>query len=130
RGVPAFVTPIRLQRRRSWYRIHAGPMATGAAADSVLGALRAAGRATAGAVVVEVPLSIGLGGGLTRDSATLERARLRAAGLPVFALGQADRRFRLYAGAFENTPQAAMLLGIVTSTGGTGELVPRVGYVP
>lgn len=130
RGVPAFVTPIRLQRRRSWYRIHAGPMATGAAADSVLGALRAAGRATAGAVVVDAPLSVELAGDFTADSATAARARLRAAGLPVFALGQADRRFRLYAGAFENAAQAALAQEIITSTGGTGELVPRVGYVP
>ncbi|MDO8667339.1 MAG: SPOR domain-containing protein [Gemmatimonadales bacterium] len=129
-GVPGFVTPVLLPRRRRWFRLHAGPLASRPAADSVLRSLRAARLATRAAAVVDAPLSVELAGDFTADSATAARARLRAAGLPVFALGQADRRFRLYAGAFENTPQAAMLLEIVTSTGGTGELVPRVGYVP
>lgn len=129
RGTAAFVTPIRLGRQ-TWFRVHVGPVATRPAADSLLGALRAIGLATASAVVVAAPLSLALAGGLLRDSATAARDRLREAGLPVFILGQADRRFRLYAGAFETPAQAAFLLEILTSTGGTGELVPRVGYLP
>lgn len=130
RGAAAFVTPIRLRGRRTWYRVHVGPMAARAGADSVLAALRARGHVTAGASVVKAPLSVALVAGLTLDSARAERARLRAAGLPVFALGQADRTFRVFAGAFEDSTQAALLTGLITSAGGTGELVPRVGFVP
>ncbi len=128
-GTPAFVTPIRLGNR-IWFRVHAGPVATEAAADSLLRALRAAGLASASSLTAAAPLSIALAGGLLRDSAIALRARLRAQGMPVFVLGQADRRFRLYAGAFEDSAQAARLQELLTSISGAGELVPRVGFLP
>jgi hypothetical protein len=131
RGTPALVAPIRLPGRGVIFRVHAGPYPTAARADSVLGALRAAGTlpATAGASAA-VPLSIVIGGGLDLAAARAERLRLRGAGVPVFILGQSDGTFRLYAGAYDATAQAVLLQDLLTPTGSAGELVPRAGYVP
>ncbi len=130
-GTPAMIAPVRLRGRPPLYRVHAGPFATRARADAALAALRAARLLSADAgSVASVPLSVALGEGRTRDAAMAERARLRAAGVPSFILGQADGSFRLYAGAYDAGAQVALLEDLLTPTGNAGNLVPRTGYVP
>mgnify|MGYP001609167212 FL=1 len=77
-----------------------------------------------------MPLSFALAGGLGPNAAQAERSRLREAGVPCFILGQADGTYRLFAGAYESAAQAAALHTLLSATGGAGELVPRVGFVP
>jgi hypothetical protein len=130
-GVPSLVVPIELPRLGRRYRVHAGPFADSAAADSVLGRLRRGGWLRVGeGAVSALPLSFELPGELTPNGAMEERARLRAAGVPTFVLGQADGTYRLYAGAYESAAQAAALQDVLLITGSVGELRPRVGFVP
>jgi hypothetical protein len=97
----------------------------------VLGALRGSGLLEPQVgVAANVPLSLALGSAATRIAAVAERDRLRAAGVPVFILGQADGTFRLYAGAYDAGAQALLLQDLLTPTGGAGTLGPRAGYVP
>ena len=111
--------------------MHAGPYASAARADSVLNALRAAGTiAPTAGTRDSLPLSVALGAGLTREAALAERSRLRTAGVPAFILGAPDSTFRLFAGAYSASAQAALLQDLLTPTGSAGELVPRAGYVP
>ena len=127
---PAIVAPVRLRRGTS-YRVYAGPYASQARGDSALGALRGAGLLAPGAGSVEnVPLSLALSTARSREAAFAERDRLRAAGVPVVILGQADGAFRLYAGAYAAGAQAKLLQDLLTPTGGAGTLSPRAGYVP
>lgn len=128
--VPAIVAPLRLANRRAVYRVLAGPWADSAAADVVLRRLRRTRilGPRAGSVSAQ-PLSVALGGGLTAAAARSERTRLRRAGVPVFALLEADSTFRLWAGAYASTTQAALLSDILNRTG-AGELRPRVGALP
>jgi len=129
--VPSVVAPIRLAQRGAYFRVYAGPFATQARADSALRALRARGiLAAQGGTVDSVPLSVALSGDLTADAARAERARLRAAGVPVFLLRQQDGAYRLYAGAYAAATQAVLLQDLLTPTGSAGDLVPRVGSVP
>jgi len=130
-GTPAIVAPIRLRGRGVTYRVHAGPYASAARADSVLTALRASGTiAPTGGTRDSLPLSVALGTGLTREAALAERSRLRTAGVPAFILGAPDGTFRLFAGVYNASAQAALLQDLLTPTGSAGELVPRAGYVP
>jgi hypothetical protein len=130
KGLPPIVAPIRLGAR-TWYRVYAGPVATQDAADSLLGAVRAAGLDRPGsATTVLVPLSVALRRVANVAAARAERARLRAAGIPAFTLGQADGAYRLFAGAYAAPKQAAYLDSLVTSTGSAGQLGPRVGFHP
>jgi len=129
-GWHAIITPVRLQGR-IWYRVYAGPRATEAEADSLLADLRAHHLIAAdGGEALALPLSLALPGRYTPGQAETERARLRAAGVPAFALGQADGGYRLYAGAFDAAPSAVLLQSLLTPAGGTGSLGPRVGFVP
>ncbi len=130
RGLAAIVSPIRLGAR-VWYRVYSGPVATRVAADSLLGAVRAAGLdrpRTATAVLAPVSLALRRFAGAA--AAGEERARLKTAGIPTFVLGQADGTYRLYAGAWAAPEQAAYLDSLVTSTGSAGQLGPRVGFRP
>jgi hypothetical protein len=130
-AVPAVVAPIRLAQRGAFFRVYAGPYATQARADSTLRILRARGFLAAGAGTVDsVPLSVALSRGLAPEAARSERARLRAAGVPVFLLRQADGSLRLFAGAYGAATQALLLQDLLTPTGSAGDLVPRVGSVP
>jgi cell division septation protein DedD len=130
-GTPAIVAPLRLRGRGVFYRVHAGPFASAAHADSVLTALRASGliARTAG-TRDSLPLSVALGAGLTQGAARAERIRLRAAGVAAFILGSSDSTFRLFAGAYNASAQGKMLQDLLTPTGSAGDLVPRAGYVP
>jgi hypothetical protein len=131
RGVAAIVAPLRLAGRGTVFRVFAGPYARRAAADSALGALQASGAVAGGSgAVSDVPLSVLVVEGLTREAAEAERLRLRAVGVPVFLLGAGDGTFRLAAGAYAAATQAALVQDLLTPTGSAGTLVPRVGYVP
>lgn len=129
-GLPPIIAPTRLGRRL-WYRVYTGPVATRGAADSLLGALRAAGldrpRTAAAALV---PLSLALRRVASAAAAGAERQRLRGAGIPAFVLGQADGSYRLFAGVYDAPEPAAYLDSLVTSTGSAGQLGPRVGFRP
>jgi cell division septation protein DedD len=129
-GVSAIVAPLR-SGRRLWYRVYAGPAASRDAADSLLGAVRAAGldRPQVGRATL-VPLSLALRRVASAAAARVERQRLRAAGIPAFVLGQPDGSYRLFAGAYDAPEQAAYLDSLVTSTGSAGPLGPRVGFHP
>jgi len=130
-GTPAIVSPIRLRGRGVTYRVHAGPYGSAARADSVLATLRATGTiAPTAGTRDSLPLSVALGAELTHEAALAERSRLRIAGVPAFILGSADATFRLFAGAYSASAQAALLQDLLTPTGSAGELVPRAGYVP
>ena len=131
RGARTIIAPVRLQGRETFYRVHTGPYATAARADSALAALRLSGilAPNAGATVT-TPLSVSLGGPLTRAGANAERDRLRQAGVPAFILGDSLGTFSLYAGAYDAAAQATLLQDLLTPTGGAGQLAPRTGYVP
>ena len=131
RGHPTIVAPIRQPGRAALYRVHTGPYATSARADSALAALRGAAvlAANAGAAVM-TPLSVALSGPHTREAALAERTRLREAGVPAFILGDSVGTFHLHAGAYDAAAQATLLQDLLTPTGGAGVLAPRTGYVP
>jgi len=130
RGFASIVSAVHLPRG-VWFRVYAGPVASEDAADSLLAAVRAAGLDGSGsAAVALVPLSFALRRAATLARALAERARLRAAGVPAFVLGQADGSFRLFAGAFEAPERAGYLDSLLTSIGSAGPLGPRVGFNP
>jgi hypothetical protein len=130
RGFLPMLSPVRLQGRL-WYRVYVGPVASQDAADSLMGAVRAAGLDGSGTATVSlVPLSWALRRVATPLAARTERDRLRAAGVPAFVLGQADGSYRVFAGAFDEPDQAAYLDSLLTSTGSAGQLGPRVGFRP
>jgi hypothetical protein len=130
KGFAPIIAPVRLGSRL-WYRVYAGPVATQDAADSLLDAVWATGLdQPRTAVPVLAPLSLGLKRVATAVAARTERARLRAAGIPAFVLGQADGSYRLFAGAYAAPAQAGYLDSLVTSTGSAGQLGPRVGFRP
>jgi hypothetical protein len=129
-GFLPIVSPLRLGDQL-WYRVYVGPVATQGAADSLRGAVRAAGfdRPLA-AVPALVPLSVAVERAVTPGAARAERARLRAAGIPAYVLGLADGSYEVFAGAFQNADQASVLDSLLTSTGRAGRLGPRVGFRP
>lgn len=130
RGFLPMISPVRLQRTM-WYRVYVGPVDSQDAADSLLGAVRAAGLdGSKAATVALVPLSLALRRVGTPLAARAERGRLRAAGVAAFVLGQADGSYRLFAGAFDSPDQAAYLDSLLTPTGSAGQLGPRVGFRP
>ncbi|HEY2804765.1 MAG TPA: SPOR domain-containing protein [Gemmatimonadales bacterium] len=130
-GTPALVAPVRLGATRGIYRVDAGPFATRRSADSTLAALRQAGLLPPNAgLTLSLPLSISLGSRAGRAEAEAERARLRAAGVPAFILGQPDGTFMLFAGAYDVPAQASLLQDLLTPTGSADSLVPRSGYLP
>jgi hypothetical protein len=129
-GFPTMISPVRLRGSLIWYRVYAGPVASDAEVDSLRHVLRTSGHLAPDAAASRVPLSFALAGGLTPNAAQTERARLRAAGVPCFVLGQGDGAYRLFAGAFEAEAQADVLQGLLASAGAAGQLLPRVGFVP
>lgn len=130
RGVRALVTPTRLPRRVS-FRVQAGPFATQAAADSLVDTLRARGLADPiGSMSVRLPLSLALGSAPSAGSARAQRDSLRAQGIPAFVLRQPGDRFRLLAGAFEDTTAATYLDSLLSTLGRARRLGSRVGLVP
>lgn len=130
-GTPTIVVPVELPRLGRRFRVYAGPLRDSSAADSMLVRLHSGGWLPVGeGAVATVPLSFALAGGLGPNAAQAERSRLREAGVPCFILGQADGTYRLFAGAYESAAQAAALHTLLSATGGAGELVPRVGFVP
>jgi hypothetical protein len=127
RAVPAMIAPLRLPNRALIHRVYAGPWRDSASADSVLGALRAAGvLGDRQGGVRAVPLSLALAGGLGEAAARRELVRLRRVGVPAFMLGEPGGTFRLWAGAYDAAVQAALLTDLLTPTG-AGALEPRVG---
>jgi hypothetical protein len=129
-GAPAIVAPVRLGVRGVLYRVYVGPFRDAARTDSALAALHAAGFAAARAARAEsVPLSVPLTGGLPREAAAAERARLREAGVPAFVLREAGGTFRLWVGAYADPGHAALLTDLLTPIGAAVP-VPRLGAVP
>ena len=112
-GERGLIAPLTLAGRPTVYRVYRGPF-----------------RAIAGANVDTVPLSLRLNGGFALPGAQAERARLRALGIPAFILGLSDGTFQLVAGAYRPGTPRSHYQDLVTPTGGAGELVPRVGYLP
>ncbi|MFI5206978.1 MAG: SPOR domain-containing protein [Gemmatimonadales bacterium] len=130
-GAPAMIAPGSVQGRGVFYRVHAGPFATRARADSARASLALGGLLPrGGGTVLSVPLSVALDGPLRFGAAASERARLRRAGVPSFVLGQADGTYRVYIGAFARAVSGTLLHDLFTPTGGAGELVTRAGNVP
>lgn len=130
-GARTMIAPGSVHGRGIFYRVHAGPFATRARADSARAALALGGLLARGAgTVTSVPLSVVLAGPLSRGAAANERTRLRRAGVPSFVLGQSDGTYRVYAGAFARAVSRTMLHDLLTPTGGAGELVTRAGIVP
>ena len=112
-GERGLIAPLTLAGRPTVYRVYRGPF-----------------RAIEGANVDTVPLSLRLSGGFALPAAQAERARLRALGIPAFILGLSDGTFQLFAGAYRPGTPRSHYQDLVTPTGGAGELVPRVGYLP
>jgi len=130
RGFEPIVTPLLVDRAR-WFRVSAGPAPTEDSADSLLRAVRGAGLdGSSSAAATLVPLSFALKRVATLAAARAERARLRDAGIPAFILGQADGSYRLFAGAFASTEQAAYLDTLLAANHSAAQLMPRVGYRP
>lgn len=130
RGFGALLMPVRVRTDILW-RLYAGPFRSRAAADSALAALRQARLlGPREGSVDSLPLSAALTGGLTREEAIEERARLRRLGMPAFVLGQSDGTFRVYMGAFLSASSATTLQDLLTPTGNAGDVVPRVGFTP
>jgi hypothetical protein len=130
RGFPPIVSPVQIGRT-VWYRVYVGPLGSQDAADSVLRAARAAGLDGSNAAKVElVPFSFALRRTVNLEVARVERARMRAAGVASFVLGQGDGSYQLFTGAFDSPNQAAYLDSMLTSTGREWPLGPRVGFRP
>lgn len=129
-GTGAILMPVRVRTDIVW-RVYAGPFRSRERADSVRSALRQARLLGPRAGSIDsLPLSAALTGGLTRDEAVEERARLRRLGMPAFVLGQSDGSFRVYMGAFLSASSATTLQDLLTPTGNAGDIVPRVGITP
>lgn len=129
-GVAVVVTPAEV-RGRLMFRVQLGPAPSLDSARALLARLRIAGYTAVGAAPpAVVPLSLGLRAGFTPNQAQLVRARLRDAGVPVFYLGQADGRYRVYAGIFSDSAESVRLRNSLPPTDSAAVLMPRVGFVP
>jgi hypothetical protein len=129
-GVPAIVSPQEVARVTS-YRVYAGPLPNRRSADSLVRVLRQNRLdRSRRARPVSVPLSFMLAQAGDTAAARVEAARLREAGVPAFALGQADGTYRLYAGAFTSRAEARYLDNLLTAARSAGILGPRVGFRP
>ena len=131
RGVPSSVTPVRIGPR-TFYRVHAGPVADKNAADWLLDSLRSSRRADPiGSMSVRVPLSFHLDSlAMDPGRASALRDSLHAGGVSTFLLAQADGRVRLYAGAFESRDEAALLDSLLQALGRASRLGVRLGHRP
>jgi hypothetical protein len=114
-------------------RIAAGPFLlyvaagrTSADMDSEQHRWSASGAPSPG-VVVRTPFALRLLDDLTPDSARRSVVALRARGLPAYALLTDAGRATVYAGAFQNTPEAASLSASLRAAGLAPALSYRVG---
>jgi hypothetical protein len=108
-----------------WFRIVVGATPDAAAADSLLGRLRASGRFAGDASkVVRVPVALLLERDLEPEPSRMRVVALRSMGIPAYALAQADGTARVYAGAFETPDQTVLLAEQLRAAG----LAPVAAY--
>jgi hypothetical protein len=125
----ATVAPVVLSSgSTTWYRAIAGAWEHRADADAWLTAARERGEFgnTTGRVI-ETPLALLL---LTsKDDATIEAERMRwaAQGVTAYALRGEDGMTRLYAGAFEDLAQTALLAMTLRDAGAEPQVAYRIG---
>jgi hypothetical protein len=114
--------------RTRWFKVIAGAWRNRAAADSMLGALRAEGVLRDGAgVVVRVPLALLLEAGVPAGTAPARVAAMQSRGVPAYALVQDDGSVRLFAGAFETAAAAVPLDAELRAAGLAPQLAYRTG---
>jgi hypothetical protein len=114
----------------TWYRVVGGGWTTRESADSALAALTGAGALPTTASVLRAPLALLVGSGMPADSVRARSARYLQAGVPVYALRQADGTHHLYAGAFETPDQSMFLALALQQLGDVPTLVYRTGRAP
>ena len=115
--------------RTLWYRVLAGASSTRAGADSLLTALRRSKVVDdlATGAVVNTPLAFRLDQDIPAGAADSVLRQYLARGVPAYALLQEDGTATIYAGAFENAEQAALLIPSLRSSGVEPVLVYRLG---
>ncbi len=122
------VSPVQPGGARRWYKAVVGAWHARAAADSSLGAWRAAGIVRAGTgVVVRVPYAVLLADSIAPNAVAAQVSSWRTRGIAAYALEQDDGVIRIVSGAFETAAQAAPLAASVRDAGTTPVVVFRTG---
>jgi hypothetical protein len=127
--LPAATFSPTLVRGERWYRALAGSYANRADADSLLANLRRQGQVGPEfGEVLRAPLSF-LVDSVSVDAVPGMLKYFADRGQPVYALRQADGTARLYAGAFESSQDASLLVDAIRTSGIRPVLVYRTGRV-
>jgi hypothetical protein len=115
--------------RTLWYRVLAGASTTQAGADSLLASLRNSNVVDdpSAGTVVNVPLAFRLEQDVAAGSAESTVKSYVARAIPAYALLQSDGTATVYAGAFESSEQAALLIPSLRAAGVEPALVFRLG---
>jgi hypothetical protein len=115
--------------RTLWYRVLAGASTTRTGADSLLASLRSSKVVDdpSGGTVVNAPLAFRLEQDVAAGSAEPTVKGYVARGIPAYALLLGDGTATVYAGAFESTEQAALLIPSLRAAGIEPALVYRLG---
>jgi cell division septation protein DedD len=128
----ATVTPVVYDRDTSihWYRLTVGAFPRAAQAESLLRALRRQGvlnASTASGNVVRMPYALLVEDRVLASQAPRRVVQLKARGAPVYPLSRGDGTVGLYAGAFEEPEESALLLAQLRRAGLRPLLVYRTG---
>jgi hypothetical protein len=122
-------TPV-LIRETPWFRVVAGAYPDSAAAAALLDTLRAKGMSDAGRVVIErLPYALQVERAVPDAEVAAKLSVYHARQLPVYALLQSDGTARLFAGAFKNKEDAALLAQSMRAAGVQTSVVFRTGRV-
>jgi hypothetical protein len=128
----ATVTPVAFGRDTSnhWYRLTVGAFPRAAQAESLLRELRRDGVLNAGTAsgnVVRLPYALLVEDRVLASQAPRRVVELKARGAAVYALSRGDGTVGLYAGAFEEPEESALLLAQLRRAGLRPLLVYRTG---
>lgn len=125
----ATVSPVTVGGSASvWYKVVVGASHDRAGADSLLAAMRLEKTLRSGeGRVVKVPYALVIAGKIEQSNASTLHDTWRQRGFNTYVLVQNDGSFRLYAGAFETTAQAASLASALRAAGVAPVLAYRTG---
>jgi cell division septation protein DedD len=127
-GWPATVSPIRLGRQGTWYRLLVGAAPSAAAARDVLRALWADGRVERETgTIVRTPHAIEIGEFAERTEARRRAAALRDGGSPAYIVEAPDGTHHVLVGAFEAPEQARLQDSLLRARDVRGTVVLRRG---
>ncbi|UCF39881.1 MAG: SPOR domain-containing protein [Gemmatimonadota bacterium] len=124
-GWTATVSPVRLGRQGTWYRLVVAAVSTPDAAERVLARLWSEGLVERpNGTILRTPHTIGLD---RYPDLTAAREGLRERGAAAYIVEAPDGTARLFVGAFETPEQARLADSILAAAGLQGTVVPRTG---